>query len=42
MIDDKEMEEFFQSLKEVDRDLITIEEFKHQIKRVQGTFSENE
>lgn len=42
MIDDKQMEDFFRSMKDIDRDLITIEEFKNEIKKVQGTFSENE
>ena len=42
MMDDKQIEDFFRSMKDIDRDLITIEEFKHQIKKVQGKFEENE
>jgi hypothetical protein len=40
--DNKQIEEFFQSLKNVDRDMLVIEDFKDQMKRVQGSFSENE
>jgi hypothetical protein len=40
--DNKQIEEFFQSLKNIDRDMLVIEDFKDQMKRVQGSFSENE
>jgi hypothetical protein len=40
--DNKQIEEFFQSLKNADRDMLVIEDFKDQMKRVQGSFSENE
>ena len=39
---DKQIEEFFQSLKNYNRDMLVIEDFKDQMKRVQGSFSENE
>lgn len=42
MIDNKQIEDFFRSMKDIDRDLITIEEFKHQIKKVQGKFDDLE
>lgn len=42
MIDDKEMEEFFHSLKNTDKDMMVIEEFRHRVKMVQNRFSENE
>jgi hypothetical protein len=42
MITDKEFEDFFRSLENSEKELLTIEEFKHHIKKVQGTFSENE
>lgn len=35
------MIDIFRSMKDIDRNLITIEEFKNEMK-VQGTFSENE
>jgi len=42
MIEEKELENFFRSLKNSERDLLAIEEFKSQIKKVQGGFSEAE
>jgi hypothetical protein len=42
MITDKEFEDFFRSLENSEKDLLTIEEFKNYMKKVQGTFSENE
>jgi hypothetical protein len=43
MIDnDKQIQDFFRSLKNVDRDMLVIEDFKDQMRKVQGTFSENE
>ena len=39
---DKQIEDFFRSLKNHDRDMVTIEEFKYEMRKVQGTFSENE
>jgi hypothetical protein len=41
-MDDKQIQEFFQSLKNVDRDMIVIEEFKNEVKKVKGKFEENE
>jgi hypothetical protein len=42
MISDTEIENFFRSMRDIDRDLIVIEEFKNEMKKVQGTFSETE
>ena len=42
MIKDKELESFFRSLENSERDLLTIEEFKNHVKKVQGTFSETD
>ena len=39
-IDDKEIESFFRSIRDTDRDLLIIEDFKDQLKKVQGKFSE--
>ena len=41
-MDDKQIQEFFQSLRNVDGDMLTIEEFKNEVKKVQGRFDENE
>ena len=42
MIEDKELEQFFRSLENSERDLLTIMGFENQIKKVQGSFSEAE
>ena len=43
MIDgDKQIQNFFRALQDIDRDMVTIEEFKYEMRKVQGTFSENE
>jgi hypothetical protein len=42
IVDDKQIQEFFQSLKNYDSDMLTIEEFKNEVKKVQGKFEENE
>jgi hypothetical protein len=40
MIDDnKQIQEFFQSLKNYDRDMLVIEDFKDQMKKVQGSLT---
>jgi hypothetical protein len=39
--DDRTIEELFRSLKNYDRDMLTIEEFKQEIRKVQGRFSED-
>ncbi len=41
MIEEKELERFFRSLNNSERDLLAIEEFKEEMKKVQGRFSED-
>lgn len=42
MIDDKQIQKFFRSLKNIDKNMVEIEEFKNEIKKRQITFDENE
>jgi hypothetical protein len=39
--EDKTISDFFQLLKNYDRDMIAIEEFKEEMRKVQGRFSED-
>jgi hypothetical protein len=40
--DDKTIEDFFSALKDFDSNMLVIEEYKREIIKRQGTFSENE
>ena len=42
MIENRELEDFFSKLKDFDSNMMVIEEFKNEIVKRQGTFSENE
>ena len=42
MIEDRDIESFFSKLKDFDSNMMVIEEFKNEIVKRQGTFSENE
>jgi hypothetical protein len=39
---DKEIDQFFNMMRDMDSNFITIKEFENHIKKVQGTFSEME
>jgi hypothetical protein len=40
--EEKELEKFFQLMRDTDNNLLVIKDMKDSIKRVQGRFSENE
>ena len=42
MKDDKQIDDFFRSLRNIDKNMVEIEEFKNEIKKRQITLDENE
>ena len=42
MIEDKDIEDFFSKLKDFDSNMMVIEEFKNEIVKRQGRFSDSE